>query len=266
MQLKNVLIQKTGKKTKMKSLLKSILIITFSYFIVLEPSQAQDRKHSFSVCGTEDRTLSYDRSVGRLRKTKRGFLFCTATLIGKSCAISAGHCAPVMQKIGFDIKVEENKFNYASKEDLYEVDKSSRILKSNGKGSDWAVFRLKKNKHTNKFPGEVRPIYEVSYNHPKIGSEIEVFGYGGAKNLYSYSQQVGPGTLLKVEDNYLEHTSDTKGGSSGAPIIDPTTGKVFGIHTHGNCKEGWNSGTYIGGVPELISAISSCLEWENENL
>lgn len=222
--------------------------------------------HSFSICGSEDRTLSYNPSVGRLRKTKRGFLFCTATLIGKACAVSAGHCAPVMQQLGFDIEVEENKFNYATKENLYTVDKESRVIKSNGKGADWAVFRLKPNKYTKKLPGEVRPFYKVSKTHPEIGSQVEVFGYGGADNLYSYSQQMGPGVLLKIQESYVEHTSDTKGGSSGAPIIDPETGEIFGIHTHGNCKQGWNSGTYIAGVPEFSKAISECLDWEKQNL
>ena len=222
--------------------------------------------NSFSVCGAEDRRLSYNPSVGRLRKSKRGFLFCTATLIGKACAISAGHCAPVMQQLGFDLKVEENKFNYATKENLYEVDKDSRVLQAKGKGADWAVFRLKKNKYTKKFPGEVRPFYEISLAHPTVDSEIEVFGYGGADNLYSYSQQMGSGSLLKVNGTYLEHNSDTKGGSSGAPIIDPLLGKIFGIHTHGNCRQGWNSGTYIAGFPELVDAIASCLAWEENHI
>ena len=45
-----------------------------------------------SICGSwDDRRPSFDRKLARVQKSqaKSG---CTLTLIGKSCAITAGHC------------------------------------------------------------------------------------------------------------------------------------------------------------------------------
>lgn len=230
------------------------------------PASANEQSLSinnfYSVCGSEDRQLSNNPSVGRLRKKKRGFLFCTGALIGRSCMITAGHCAPVMQYVGFDIEVVENRFRYATKENLFEVDRQSRVLKSNGKGYDWAVIRLNRNKYTSRYPGDDRPPLKVSYSTPEVGTSISTIGYGGAENLYSYSQQEGMGQLEGVFERYIEHDSDTKGGSSGAPLFNTETEEIIGIHTHGNCKERFNIATRIEKNTELIEAITSCLEWE----
>ena len=86
----------------------------------------------------------------------------------------------------------------------------------------------------------------------------------GEQIIFTVTQQMGPGVLLKIQESYVEHTSDTKGGSSGAPIIDPETGRFWHPHTE-IVSKGWNSGTYIG-VPEFSKAISECLDWEKQNL
>ncbi|MDB2447479.1 trypsin-like serine protease [bacterium] len=242
---------------------KSLIFITLSLVISSETMYAATPQ---SVCGTEDRLISNERAVGRLRNKKKGYLFCSATLIGRSCVITAGHCGPVHQVMGFDIEVVENRFRWASKENTFEVDKESKKYSGGGKGDDWAVFRLKANRKTKLHAGDTRPFLNVQFEPPEIGTQIKVIGYGGAENLYSFSQQEGPGELVGIFPTYVTHTADTKGGSSGAPIIDPATNGVFGIHTHGNCKEATNSGTLISGIPEFVEAIRECLDWESENL
>ena len=162
--------------------------------ILSSPASANEQSLStnsfYSVCGSEDRQLSNNPSVGRLRKKKRGFLFCTGALIGRSCMITAGHCAPVMQYVGFDIEVVENRFRYATKENLFEVDRQSRVLKSNGKGYDWAVIRLNKNKYTSRYPGDDRPT-TVSYSTPEVDQYINHRLCGGES--YSYLNKKGWG-------------------------------------------------------------------------
>ena len=64
------------------------------------------------------------------------------------------------------------------------------------------------------------------------------------------------------------HRVDTQGGNSGSSIINESTQKIVGIHTHGGCftMGGTNIGTLLANHDKAQEAIKSCLQWEEENL
>ena len=80
-----------------------------------------------SICGTKDlRQISYDSKVARARAIGDN-AGCTVTMIGKSCAVSAGHCTSTFDIIEFNIpdKSDKGENTFAAAEDTY---KSKQIL------------------------------------------------------------------------------------------------------------------------------------------
>jgi V8-like Glu-specific endopeptidase len=241
-----------------------------------------------AIIGEDTRALSFDKSVGRLRMNNSGVhTHCTATLIGKSCAITAGHCNPVFQRIGFDIPVKSNTLTRASKENTYKVSYPDRTYVNDGVGNDWAVIRLERNEVSGRYPGELRPIKRIADTLPAIGDEISITGYGldswqppeeqGGRRprptppppgyvLYALLQQRGFGELLGLHRTTISHNVDTMGGNSGGAVVNVRTGEVIAIHTHGDKEKQINRGTLIPGNEPLLKAISACLKWEETSL
>lgn len=220
-----------------------------------------------TICGpSDDRVLSYESEVGRLfTGDKHGG--CTATMISDTCAITAGHCGSVLDKVEFNTPISRGGVPYPSKpEDIYDVDKSSIVLKNGGPGRDWAVFKVKANNLTGKLAGEAQGYLEVSFSTPSIGDQLKITGYGldrdeDDKNL---AQQTNSGALDSFSTwnrSAMNHTVDTMGGNSGSSIIQTSTGKIVGIHTHGGCTSsgGANTGTSVALNYQLKDAILKCL-------
>jgi V8-like Glu-specific endopeptidase len=216
------------------------------------------------VVGEEDRQPSADPAVGRLRKARKGdYLFCTATLVGPSCAVTAGHCSTVFEVMEFDLEIVPNRFTYARPENLFEVDRDGVIKVAEGKGRDWAVLPLKTNRKTGRSPGADRPYYDVATEPPVPGQTMIMAGYGASKNPYAFSQQSSRGSLttLVTQENgptYVEHTLDSGSSSSGSALRDAETGHIVAIHTHGDSDRQINSGTLVGGFQTLAEAIEAC--------
>lgn len=216
------------------------------------------------VVGPEDRSPSADPSVGRLRKARKGnYLFCTATLIGRNCAVTAGHCIMVSEVIEFDLEIVPNRFTYARPEATFEIDRAHIVRRNDGKGRDWAVLPLRPNKKTGRRAGDERPPYLLAQQLPPIGGPLVMTGYGAADNLYSFSQQTSQGSVKAVVDAdpaavYLEHDVDSGNGSSGSALRDGETGAIVAIHTHGDSDRLVNSGTVVFGNQDLQAAIASC--------
>lgn len=231
--------------------------------------------HSFAsqktICGaTDDRDLSFELKVGRLSTldTHKG---CTATLIGDSCAITAGHCAPVLIRAEFNTPISVDANPQPSKsEDVYLIDQDTIKLEDNGPGKDWAVFKFKRNETTGKLPGEVQGYYNVSFNQVKKGDTIRITGYGvdSGDVTGNFAQQTHTGKIVKAggffSKTHLKHTADTMGGNSGSSIILEKTQEIIGIHTHGGCYSGGgaNQGTLINKHNNLVVAIKACLNSE----
>lgn len=226
------------------------------------------------ICGLyDDRRPSFNPSVGRvLRPGDRNG--CSITLIGKTCAISAGHCHERLESVEFNVPLSDAEGNIRPSDpsDVYPVDIDSITFQYAGKGNDWSVFRLKKNKYTNNFPGERFGFIGISEELPEVGDQIKLYSYGSDKTdgelERNYVQQISSGPVLFVDEQFFSYTADSKGGSSGASVIGVGSNKIYGIHTHGKCTEsgGWNSATLISGNEKLKVAINNCLNWERENL
>ncbi len=223
-----------------------------------------------SICGQDDRVLSFNSKIGRLSEEgmHKG---CTATMIGNSCAITAGHCESVLIRAEFNTPVSVDNVPQGSDlKDVYQIDQDTINAVNGGPGDDWAVFKFKPNAITGKLPGVVQGTYDVSFDKIKKGMKIEITGYGkddGDLDKH-FAQQVHNGKITKIGNMYssqaMEHVADTMGGNSGSSIIRVDTQEIVGIHTHGGCSRygGSNMGTIISGHSKLIKAIKACLASE----
>ena len=250
-------------------MVKRITFVILSAVLLTEFANGSDK----SICfGVDHRFPSNDPKVGRVQRPddKSG---CTATLVGRSCAISAGHCKRRFQDVHFNVpdSSADGKIHPSKDFDIYPLDKESIIIADNGKGDDYAVFRLAKNPITNEFPGDTQGYYPVSFSKVYPGDGIRIISFGADRDEgdehRNYTQQTSSANIIEVQEGYLSYQADTWGGSSGAPVID-NEGKVIGIHTHGDCNEegGRNSGTSIHSSLKLRNAILDCLLWERLNL
>jgi hypothetical protein len=115
------------------------------------------------ICGTQDERIPSNISfIGRTLKEINSHHGCTVTLISNSCAISAGHCSPVLNIVEFNVpRSNADTIEHPSLEDIYEIDQSS-IVTSRGLGKDFAVFKLRPNSLTNKLPGVMQGVITKS--------------------------------------------------------------------------------------------------------
>lgn len=226
------------------------------------------RVHPEVVIGEDERLPSDNPSVGRLRLSRRSYEFCTATLVGPSCAVTAGHCKRVAEILEFDLEHKPNTFTWAKPENTFEVDKAFFISENQGKGADWAVFRLKPNRKTTKRPGDDRPFYSLAQNPPEDGDRVLLSGYGASDTVYSFQQQSSRATIQThneqgVRLTWLEHDADTGSSSSGSALISESSGEIVGIHTHGDSERLINSATDLSQTPKIHKAVEECLTGEN---
>ena len=198
-----------------------------------------------TICGSSDnRVPSYNPKIARASELKN-LAGCTATMIGRSCAVSAGHCVDSLEKLSFNTPQSQSGKPQASRpEDIYLRTKDFLRYESNGEGKDWAVIRILPNEVTGRYAGDVQGFYSVELkDKPSKGDRISITGYGvdGADMENNLSQQIHQGEVLKTKTwgykAVLEHNVDTMGGNSGSSIISLKTDKVIGIHTHGGCNE-----------------------------
>jgi len=247
----------------MKNLVKaSILLLSISTF-------AENK----TICGpTDDRVLSNDNKVARASKNSRDY-GCTATMIGRSCAISVGHCVGSLEKLSFNVPLSINTQAQPSKaEDTYYRTKDFLRYKDSGSGNDWAVIRILPNKVTGQYPGDIQGYYQVDLkNTAKIGDIVRITGHGVDRqdDIRNFAQQTHVGKLAKLGSFWnkakLGYSVDTMGGNSGSSVILEKTQKIIGVHSHGTCTEsgGYNEGTLIAKNKIFKQVIQECLEWEN---
>jgi len=248
----------------MKSTLK--LSLTLGCFISLQ-AMAMDK----TICGTsDDRVPSQNPKVGRILE-KNAPAGCTVTMIGKACAISAGHCTSTFEIAEFNTPASRGgQIQHPDQRDVYEVDKSSIVYKNNGRGDDFAVFRLQANKQTGNLAGVMQGNYMVSFVAPKKGDLLRITGYGAdsGQGDRNFAQQSHTAEVYNISGSILEHRVDTMGGNSGSSVINEETNEIVAIHTHGGCyaSGGANSSTLIAAHEAAKKAITDCLKWEEDNL
>jgi endonuclease G len=50
-------------------------------------------------------------------------------------------------------------------------------------------------------------------------------------------KRLAPGSLTKIDENYVYHDCTTLGGNSGSAVIDLKTGRALGLHFSGSFKK-----------------------------
>ncbi len=220
-----------------------------------------------AICGnSDDRILSYDPKIGKVIKNIDSEIGCTATLIGKNCAITAGHCISLLKYVEFNVQAALPDGSWPAKNlsDIYAVDPNSIIYK-NIDIHDWAVFKLLPNTETGKLPGDVQGFYKISTQKPKRRQRIYITGYGlkTATDRQRTLQRTHSATIHKISMlmHTITHYVDTMPGNSGSAIILESNHEIVGIHTNNGCdsREKDNLGTLIYKNFELNQAIKNCL-------
>lgn len=256
----------------MKNKMMMILALSFAPQIFAQ-TFIDHQDHEKSICGpSDDRLSSDDPKVARVRQAvnRAG---CTLTMIGRSCAVSAGHCENAFEQAEFHVpKSLDGRSVAPIEENIYLVIKDSiesdirRPVRGPVRGTDWAVLRLAANNITGLYPGDVQGFYPVSKISPKAGEMIRITGHGNAEDLeLTYTQQTHLGLITELKrSSLIYHNADTTGGNSGSAIILESTQEIIGVHTHGGCSEesGANSGTLLATNKKFARAIAQCLAYE----
>lgn len=236
---------------------------------LLISSQLLASDHDKSLCGPDERVLSYNQKIGLLLKKPTQHAGCTATMIGKSCAVTAGHCKSYLKFIEFNVEALDSSLQPPNKDpkNIYTIDK--RSIKYKRGSTDWAVFKVNRNSITNKFPGELYGHYKITTDDIGIGDIVSVTGYGkdSKRPERSFQQQYASSEISKLSEDRsrLWYSVDTMAGDSGASIILEHNQRIIGIHTNGGCSPrtgGSNYGTWIRHTVELKDAIEDCLKSE----
>lgn len=272
-----IMLQKVLSLVCFGALLVPVNAMSFEQFkgIELERLISPAGVHGKSICGEEDeREFSDEAPVGRAQVNGR-LGGCSITMIGRTCAISAGHCLRTFDEIHFNTGMtrdDEGELILPTEENVYNVDQDSIVHEYLGVGKDYAVIRLKQNEMTGQWPGDVQGSLEVSFDEPSVGDVVRITGYGvvpdNPKRTFTQQTHTGPLTEYSVESGIIRHQADTTGGNSGSAVVDEATGKIIGVHTHAGCFSfgGANRSTLIAGNDKLQEAVRSCLQWEEENL
>lgn len=225
-----------------------------------------------SICDDSDsRTPSFELPIGRILQTGAP-AGCTVTMIGRTCAISAGHCLRTFEEVHFNTPLSSNgQIQLPDEEDIYFVDKDSIVHEYRGIGADWAVLRIQQNELTGQWPGDVQGYLPTSFAPRRVGDYIRITGYGRAAGPdVNFAQQthIGPIVTLDPQRHILRHRADTTGGNSGSAVVDERTGEIIGVHTHAGCtsRGGANHSTLAEAHQDLQEAVYACLAWEREHL
>lgn len=225
-----------------------------------------------SLCGErDDRELSYKSFVGRMYHPDKETP-CTATLIGRSCVITAGHCFPVFEAVEFDVPLssQEGRMQRSLPENQFAIDKSSIELETptgpETSHLDFAVMRLLPNKLTGLWPGDLFGHAELNFYSACPKTELEIIGHGKKSSdpTINFVQTRGWGELQEVKKEKLAYyTVDTTVGDSGAGIYQ--NGKLLGIHILGGCQRlgpGQNKGILFAQNKKLKELVKRCLKSE----
>ena len=274
----------------------ALLFLIFPY-----KSHASD----YAVNMNDSRVPSKESRVARLSSSIYGGRGCSGALIGKTCMLTAGHCADMIVSAEFNTRGARKYTGLKSTrpEDIYMVDRKSisKFFKYAG-GEDWAVFRLKKHKRIGKYrkrimekqrgidasqrylrysdgyyAGELQGFYETSFSYGKVGDLISITGYGNAKDIRLHNTQQSADGIIMSKTEYPDvtmffHSVDVENGNSGSGIYSTDLNKLIGIHTFSRCNvvpdNGFckNGGLLFQGTPKLQNAINKCLQWEREHL
>ena len=209
----------------------------------IAPAQAE------SQCGaTDDRVSSTDPRVARVLPNG-----CTAWLIDdcNHCLLTAGHCAPGMATIEFDVPLSlpDGTVQHPPPQDQYAIDfVSTQKVAVTNIGDDWAYFGCYPNATSGLTAYATQgAAYTLAPPPPFDPTRpIRVTGHGWDSGDASQTQQTDVGPWIDHVGTTLHYQVDTQPGSSGSPIVDEVSGAAIGIHANGGCTTagtGANRGT-----------------------
>ena len=198
-----------------------------------------------SICGIDNRVPSTDPREGRLA------LGCTGWMISPDLMLTAGHCTSNTRIIEFNVppSTPGGSLVHPHPDDQYPYVELSGL--NAGVGSDWRVCRVGVNSNHGQLPTQRNGNQWFQLGavpNSTSGSTITITGYGVGSGVQNQAQTTHTGPLAQIRTTSLCYVTDTTGGNSGSPVIDATTGRAVGIHTHGGCTSsgtGCNSGTRI---------------------
>ncbi len=202
-----------------------------------------------SQCGPlDDRLPSDDDRASRILP-----IGCTGWLIDDTanCFLTAGHCAGGMDVCQFNVPLSSanGALQHPGPEDQYSVDNASIQSINGGVGNDWGYYGCFANTETGLPPGDAQGVtYVVAAAAPPVAAQkIEITGYGvdSTPSQWNQIQQTHAGPYALLSGTQIGYQTDTEGGNSGSAAVDQSTGLAIGIHTHGGCSGGFNSGTAI---------------------
>jgi hypothetical protein len=181
------------------------------------------------ICGTDDRVPSADVRTGRLMPVG-----CTAFLIsGTNCLLTAGHCASgtVVQ---FNVPASQSTCAVVNPPVNDQFPVTTRQSRNAGVGADWCVLRTATNgvgQHAGQRQGsQFFTLATVISGPPRT---LRITGYGVDQTCTrSQTNQSSTDALVSVGATSISYNVDVRGGNSGSPLSDETSGEVIGIVTH----------------------------------
>ena len=228
-----------------------------------------------TICGDDGRNTISNHRIGRL--TYKNAPACTVTMIGKECAVSAGHCTPFLAGgiVEFDVPLSNgSQIRNSDPKNTYLIDPATIASDNREYGRDWTVFKLKANAVTKAFAGTVNGYYPVNTTFSKTGTAIQIAGYGlDNRDILNTNGvlQIAYGKVTEISEYnpgdgsnpiVLNHNVNTEEGDSGAVIVRVKEQDIIAIHTHGrlSCSLDDNKGTLISENKKLKEAIQNCLK------
>lgn len=186
----------------------------------------------------------------------------------KSAMGTAGHCSPSGSHVAqFDVPLSTSSGTWVQPppEHQYPIDGGSIRRVNGGIGNDWAIFGVFPNSNTGLTPAErYQDTQPLALNAPAVaGQQIRITGFGSnstpdpVPNEWDLAQKTHTGPYASAFGTTLRYSPDTSGGNSGSPVVDDSTGRIIGVHTHAGCSTtgGSNQGTSIN-----LSGFRSAVE------
>lgn len=242
-------------KTFLALLMMVSLKISFAQAQTVEPDR---------IIGTNDLVLvksdfsnippQFKKSMGAIGRLSSG---CTVTHIGQGFAITAGHC--FIQYVLFDENLSEHQgcvgdtIDWASTQDAVNI-KTSKCLevvavqRTFTGDIDFSIIKVSDAPSVK---------IDIEWNKkPRAGSFVTIFSYPGEAPLsWSKYCRIKKLTSVDVLPNQMHHVCDTEAGSSGAAVLDITSGKIVALHTSGD-GETLDDGTMTPAVENYAMYIT----------
>ena len=187
------------------------------------------------VIGSND--LQYYESDDNLSQAiGKVALGCTATHIGNNIVLTAGHCVK-----STNCRADKYNVTWNYRRDNRSGDFTSRCLEvirtENNGNRDYAILRY-----------DSAPDAYIDVNKsqkPRKGDALTILSHpqGQPLSWSGWCKHSGA-----YEGNKFSYNCDTKGGSSGAVVLNEDL-EIVGIHNLGNSSYQINAGTYIQSVP-----------------